>query len=252
MTTWHPVALARALMSRASAAERVTLLVLGGVATLVLAFAKIAEEVVEGDTGGLDKKLLLMLRNPADLADPIGPQWLEEMMRDFTALGGVGVLVLLVCCVAGFVALTGRRRTALLVIAAIGSGLLLSSLLKYGFSRPRPDLVPHGARVYTSSFPSGHSTMSAIVYLTLGALLARTQRSGVVKVFVMGVAAMVTLLVGVSRVYLGVHWPTDVLAGWVIGSAWALLSWLAMLWLQDHGQVEPEDGADTEAPVGHS
>lgn len=244
---WHPLAVARALIRHASSAERLTLLVLGGVATLVLVFAKIAEEVMEGDTGGLDRKLLLMLRNPANLADPIGPRWLEEMMRDFTALGGIGVVGLILMGVCGFLALTGRRRTALLVVAAIGGGVLLSTLLKHGFARPRPDLVPHGSIVYTSSFPSGHSTMSAVVYLTLGALLARTQSSTLVKLFVMGSAALVTLLVGVSRVYLGVHWPTDVLAGWVLGSAWAVLSWLAMIWLQDHGQVEPEATAGAAA-----
>ncbi len=240
MGSWHPMALARALLSRASGAERLTLLVLGGAATLVLAFVKIAEEVMEGDTGGIDRRLLLSLRNPANLADPIGPRWLEEMMRDFTALGGVGVVVLLVAGVAGFLALTGKRRTALLVLAAITGGIALSMLTKAGFARPRPDLVPHGSIVYTSSFPSGHSTMSAVVYLTLGALLARTQSAARVKLYVMGGAALLTLLVGVSRVYLGVHWPSDVLAGWVLGSAWAVLSWLAMLWLQDHGQVESE------------
>lgn len=237
---WHPLAAARRLAAHASTAERLTLIVLGGVATLVLLFAKIAEEVMEGDTGGLDRKLLLLLRNPADLSDPLGPRWLEEMMRDFTALGGVGVLVLIVACVSGFLALTGRRRAAIVVVAAVGGGLLMSSALKHGFSRPRPDLVPHGSLVYTSSFPSGHSMMSAVVYLTLGALLARTQGATRVKLFIMGAAALVTLLVGFSRVYLGVHWPTDVLAGWVIGSAWAVLCWLGMIWLQDHGQVEPE------------
>ena len=240
MGSWHPLVLARALLSRASGAERLTLLVLGGVAALVLAFAMIAEEVMEGETRGLDRKLLLMLRNPENLADPLGPRWLEEMMRDFTALGGIGVVALLVVGVSGFLALTGRRRTALLVLGSIAGGLLLSTLLKAGFSRPRPDLVRHGSIVYTSSFPSGHSTMSAVVYLTLGALLARTQASTLVKLYIMGAAAFLTLLVGVSRIYLGVHWPTDVLAGWVLGSAWAVLCWLAMLWMQDHGQVEPE------------
>ena len=247
---WHPIAIARALLSRASGAERLTLVVLGGVATLALLFAKIAEEVMEGETGGLDRKLLLMLRDPSNPADPIGPRWLEEMMRDFTALGGIAVVMLLVAGVCGFLALTGRRRTALLVLAAIAGGTLLSTALKYGFSRPRPELVPHGSIVYTSSFPSGHSTMSAVVYLTLGALLARTQSSLGVKLYVMGAAALLTLLVGVSRVYLGVHWPTDVLAGWVLGSAWAVLCWLAMIWLQDHGQVEPETATDADPTDG--
>jgi undecaprenyl-diphosphatase len=100
--------------------------------------------------------------------------------------------------------------------------------------------VPHGAEVYTASFPSGHSMMSAIVYLTLGALVARTQPDHGVKVYIMTIAVALTLMVGVSRVYLGVHWPTDVLAGWSLGGVWALLSWLVMVWLQSRGRLKGE------------
>ena len=117
--------------------------------------------------------------------------------------------------------------------------------MKWVFSRPRPDLVPHGAEVYTASFPSGHSMMSAVVYLTLGALLARTQSDRSVKTYVLAMAVVLTVLVGTSRVYLGVHWPTDVLAGWALGGAWALVCWSAMTWLQSRGQVEAEGGART-------
>lgn len=195
-------------------------------AGFVWAFAALADEVLEGETRGFDTALLLALRNPADLADPIGPGWLEEIGRDFTALGGVAVLSLAVLAVIGFCLLQARPRTALLVFFASTGGLLLSSLLKHGFERPRPDLVPHGSIVYTASFPSGHSMMSALVYLTLAALLARGQPDRRVRLYLLALALFVTLGVGVSRVYLGVHWPTDVLAGWAAGAAWALLFWL--------------------------
>lgn len=110
--------------------------------------------------------------------------------------------------------------------------------LKMGFDRVRPDLVPHGSFVYTASFPSGHALMSAVTYLTLGALLASVHSPARVKAYFLAVAMVLTLLVGVSRVYLGVHWPTDVAAGWSVGAAWALMSWLLMRWLQKRGGVE--------------
>jgi undecaprenyl-diphosphatase len=116
--------------------------------------------------------------------------------------------------------------------------MLLSTALKLGFARPRPDLVPHGVRVYTASFPSGHAMLSAVTYLTLGALLARVQPQRRVKAFLLGLAIALTVLIGMSRVYLGVHWPSDVLAGWCGGAAWASLCWFVALQLQRRGEVE--------------
>lgn len=210
----------------------------------LFAFAKLAGEVVEGETRAFDEWLLLGLRSAADPSDPLGPRWLEELMRDFTALGGMGVLTLLTLAVAGFLVLTGKRRAAATVGVAVVGGLLLSHALKWGFARPRPDLVPHGQAVYTQSFPSAHAMLSAVVYLTLGALLARTQPRRRAKLYFLAVAGLLTVLVGVSRVYLGVHWPTDVLAGWAVGAGWALLCWLVTLWLQRRGQVEADDAPD--------
>jgi undecaprenyl-diphosphatase len=225
------------------------LLLVATVGGLLWVFVELADEVVEGETDRLDERIVLALRNPADASDPIGPQWVEELMRDFTALGGTGVLLLLTAATAVFVALSGRKRTVLLLLAAIGGGYLLSTGMKYGFSRPRPELVPHGSYVYTSSFPSGHSMMSAVTYLTLAALLARTQSRMRMRVFLLGVAAVLTVCVGFSRVYLGVHWPTDVLAGWTLGAAWAIGCWLAAKWLSRRGEVEPaaEDTAGNQS-----
>jgi undecaprenyl-diphosphatase len=215
-----------------------------------LAFGKLAEEVLEGDTRAFDRAMLLALRDPADLSDPVGPMWVEEMARDVTSLGGTAVLVLVSVAVIGFLLMVRKRGAALLVLGSIGGGVLLSTILKNVFERTRPDLVPHAVHVYTASFPSGHAMLSAVTYLTLGALLTRVQPQRRVKAYLLTVAVVLTVLIGVSRVYLGVHWPTDVLAGWCIGSAWAMLCWLAALWLQRRGQVEQDiqKASDPRAP----
>jgi undecaprenyl-diphosphatase len=204
----------------------------------VFIFVGIADEVVEGDTLRFDRWLLLALRASRDPGDPLGPAWVEEMFRDFTALGGIGVLSLLTLASVGYLWLQDLRRVAWFVLAAILGGLLLSLALKSGFNRPRPDLVSHGSMVYTSSFPSGHSMLSAVVYLTGGALLAVVHRARRVRVYLIGCSILATLLVGVSRVYLGVHWPSDVLAGWAAGAAWAAACWLTAQWLQERGRIE--------------
>lgn len=229
-----------ALLGRIGFAEKSALLSLALVTGSIYLFAELADAMVEGDTREFDQLVLLAFRSADDLSDPLGPRWLEEMMRDFTALGSVGVLTALSVTVVGFLALTGRQYAARMVMYSLLSGVLVSHLLKWGFDRPRPDLVSHGMTVYTQSFPSGHAMLSALVYLTLGALLARTESDPRVKVYLLTVAALLTVIVGVSRLYLGVHWPTDVLAGWVVGAGWALVCWLAMLWLQARGKVESE------------
>lgn len=221
--------------------ELPTLLLIVLIAGGLWLFVELADEVVEGSTEAVDRSVLLALRTPGDPSDPLGPGWLEEMGRDLTALGGVGVLTLMTLLAAGFLLLQGKPRAALLLLAAVGGGLLFSTLLKLGFDRPRPDLVPHGSRVYTASFPSGHSMMSAVAYLTLGGLLARVQPRRRLKVYLLVAAALVTVLVGLSRVYLGVHWPTDVLGGWAAGAVWAALCWMIASWLQDRGKVESDD-----------
>ena len=215
----------------------------------LLAFAVLAGEVTEGDTRAFDEHVLLMLRQPSDPFDPLGPPWLRETMRDFTALGSTGVLALFTVAVVGFLVLTGKRHAAALVTVAVVTGVLLSQALKWGFARPRPGLVPRGP-VHGQSFPSGHAMVSAVVYLTLGALLARTQERRGAGLYLLVVSVVVTALVGVSRVYLGVHWPTDVLAGWAGGAGWAFLCWLVMVWLQQRGAVGRDVAAAPDARGG--
>jgi undecaprenyl-diphosphatase len=203
-------------------------------------FVGLADEVVEGETRRLDTALLLALRDPADPSDPLGPGWLEEVGRDVTALGSIAILGAITLATAGFLWLQGNRRSMGLLLVSVGGGLAVSTLFKRGFDRPRPDLVPHETLVHTASFPSSHAMMAAVTYLTLAALLARVQPQRALKAYILCLAVLVTVAVGVSRVYLGVHWPSDVLAGWTAGAAWALGCWLVALWLQQRGAVEAE------------
>ena len=206
--------------------EAEVLLALSATAAGLLAFLLIAGTVVNGGFRGIDEAVLLALRNPTDLSDPVGPRWFEEFVRDITALGSTGVLTLVVVAVSGFLYLAGKPRKALAVVVWTVAGVVLSQFTKAGFARPRPDLVPHAAEVFTLSFPSGHALQSAVIYLTLGTMIAATQQSRRIKFYVLAFAVTLTMLVGGSRVYLGVHWPSDVLAGWTLGAAWAGLGWL--------------------------
>ena len=160
-------------------------------------------------------------------------------MRDLTALGSNIVLLIFTSAVAVFLAVRRQTHALALVVVSTGGGFLLAQALKMVFARPRPELVPHLALVSSSSFPSGHSMSSAVVYLTLGALLSQLVEERTLKAYFLGVACFLTFIVGLSRVYLGVHYPTDVLAGWSAGLAWALLCWMAASYLQRRGKVEP-------------
>ncbi len=215
-----------------------TLLVLALICAAVLGFVELADEVMEGDTRQLDRALLLALRNPQDWADPLGPHWVEELGRDLTALGGIGMLTLFTLSILGFLLLRRQFHACLYLALSVGGGVLVSSLLKMLFSRPRPDLVAHGAYVYTTSFPSGHSMMSTATFFTLAALLASLESRLRIRIYLLGIAGLFSLLVGLSRIYLGVHWPTDVLAGWAAGIAWALLCWLIAQQLQRRRFIE--------------
>jgi len=200
------------------------------VALALWGFLHIAEEVGEGDTRAFDTAVLLAMRT-GDSHDPIGPVWLEFAARDVSALGGFTVLTLLAVLALGFLVVTKKYAEGLILLAAVLGATALSEGLKFGYARPRPDLVAHAVETLGSSFPSGHATLSAATYLTIGALLAHAQERRRVKTYIHVTAILVALLIGVSRVYLGVHWPTDVLAGWCIGAAWSILCVTAASWL---------------------
>ena len=201
------------------------------------AFAELADEVEDGESHAFDKAILLALRNPSDTEDPLGPPWLELVARDITSLGGTAMLTLVTLATLGFLLMTRKRGAAILVAISVIGGTLLSSLLKSGFDRPRPDLVPHAVEVSSASFPSGHAMLATVTYLTLGALLVQVQEQRGVQIYLLAWALLISLLVGASRIYLGVHWPTDVLAGWCVGAAWALLCATIALFLQRRGSL---------------
>ncbi|MGE0699812.1 MAG: phosphatase PAP2 family protein [Hyphomicrobiaceae bacterium] len=190
-------------------------------------FLLLAANLHHSSLRSIDEHLLLALRTPGDPADPIGPRWLESVVRDVTALGSRFVLTFVVLAVTGFLALAGRGRRALAVLAFTVAGALLGETAKLGFGRPRPELVAHAVDVVSLSFPSAHAMQSSVVYLTLGALLARGQPRRALRAYVMGIAVLLAVMVGASRVYLGVHWPSDVVAGWSLGTAWAMACWVA-------------------------
>lgn len=198
------------------------------VAATLLAFLGIAEEMAEGETRDIDSRLILALRSPGDLNDPIGSHGVEEAVRDITALGGT-TLVVAVTLVAVLAFVFHKRRIHAVVMAgAVVAAWASSQFTKGLFSRPRPDLVPHEVYVYTGSFPSGHSTMSTAAFLTLAMLIASLEMKRRSKALALTLAALIVVSVGFSRVYLGVHWPSDVLAGWCLGAGWALVGWLAL------------------------
>lgn len=203
--------------------------ILGGVLmlwVLIASFIEVADDVMEGDTHAIDTKLLMLLRDGNDPQTALGPHWVQEMVRDISGLGGIVILALVTVGAALYLAMMKKGGQALYLIACITIGTLLSNALKFGFARPRPDLVPHGSYVFTNSFPSGHSMMSALVFLCVGALLARAHKSYAMKIYFLGTSIFLTVAIGISRVYLGVHWPSDVLAGWLVGGSAAVSFWL--------------------------
>jgi undecaprenyl-diphosphatase len=140
----------------------------------------------------------------------------------------------------GYLVVERKYRSAVLIVVLVVGGSLLSAAMKLTFKRPRPDVVAHLVHVSSPSFPSGHSLISAVIYPTLGALLSSLSVHRRTKVYYLTSALILTLLVGMSRMYLGVHYPSDVLAGWVLGLAWSLACWLGSEVLQRRGALRGE------------
>jgi undecaprenyl-diphosphatase len=201
-------------------------------------FVNIVDEMLEGETQDFDEWLLRRLRRPADPDVPIGPRWLIETAQDISALGGPTVLSIVLIAAMAHLALQRNFGAVWLVALTAGTGGVLSTMMKELLARGRPDVVPHLETVASPSFPSGHSMLAAVVYLTLGSLLARFTAPRRLRVYFLSLALLITFLVGSSRVYLGVHYPTDVLGGWSAGLAWALLCWLVARYLQERGRVK--------------
>lgn len=209
------------------------------VSGLLLAFLQIADEMIEGEMEAFDQAILMLFRDPANLETTIGPVWLHEMVRDITALGSFSLLGLIVVGVCIYLLLARMRAEALLVVTSVVGGTILSTLLKMGYNRPRPDLTTMSEQ-FTASFPSGHAMLSAVTFLTLGAVLSRFAPTRPLRFFTIGMAVLLTLMVGLSRLYMGVHYPSDVLAGWCLGAAWALICSTVAMYLQRTGSVRKD------------
>ncbi|MBU1315156.1 MAG: phosphatase PAP2 family protein [Alphaproteobacteria bacterium] len=216
----------RRIVERIMTFEPISLVLFAVAAGGLFVFFQLTGEVLEGETRAFDETVLLMLRSAEDPGTAIGPFWLSHAMNDITALGGTTVLSLMTVLVTGYLVLARRRKIAIFTLLSVVGGWVLSASLKLGVARPRPDIVPHLVEVHDLSFPSGHAMLSAVTYLTLGALLSRAEPGRITRIYTIGVAVLLTFLIGVSRVFLGVHYPTDVLGGWCAGATWALICWL--------------------------
>lgn len=201
------------------------------VAIGMIGFAILAVAVTNDSLQAFDREVFLLFRVRGNPSEPLGPTWFEETVIELTALGGYPILVTVSVLVITALALMRKYAAVVFLSLALATGSLLSNGLKLFFDRTRPDLVEHLDRTFTSSFPSGHAMVSMVTWLTLAAVLVRFVPRRRLQYFVQIAAFFLALLIGVTRVYLGVHWPSDVLAGWSIGVAWAGICWLVAHYL---------------------
>lgn len=223
----------RRLLSRLIARFDVAILI--AAAALLIAiyvFAKTVDEVVEGETDYIDRHIVLWIKGLNS------PKWFDEIMRDCTAFGGTFVLTLTTLAVGVYFGAKKLWHAMIFLMTSVIGAFVLSMSLKHLFNRPRPDIIEHGSYTYTTSFPSGHAMLSAAVWLTLGVMLARLERSPWLKAYFILLGLFISFMTGISRVWLGVHWPTDVVAGWAGGTVWAIACWFLARYLQHRGALE--------------
>lgn len=220
-------------------------MLVGGLALVGLLLVGLWFEIAEGDAVAVDRAILLFFRTPESPHAMIGPPWLRQAMLDITTLGGTTVITLLIAGSAGFMLMRHAYRIAALIVGATIGGSLIVSALKGWLERPRPELVDHLVSATSMSFPSGHAANSAIVYLTIAVLFMRFEPRLSSRLFVLGAAISIVTAIGISRVALGVHWPSDVLAGWLFGTGWAcfwaLIVKLPITHIEDEVPPSPAD-----------
>ncbi|WP_297804066.1 phosphatase PAP2 family protein [uncultured Brevundimonas sp.] len=235
--TAHPIAFtARVLRTARNEIGIVTPLLVGAIGLAV--FAAIADGVAEGDRQTFDWTILRWLR--PDAADPgrlIGPWWLQEAAIDITSLGGISVLVVFALIFSFFLWVSRKRLSALLLVVALAGGVALSEGLKTLFDRPRPPVEYQAVETLNASFPSGHALLATVFYLTIGVMVARAFPRNRMKTYVVAWSVVLVLLIGITRIYLGAHWATDVLGGWGIGAFWAMLLWFVAYLLERRQRV---------------
>jgi undecaprenyl-diphosphatase len=216
-------------------AYRIDVAVLIATATLLVAayvFLQTVDEVIEGEADAVDRAIVNFVKSIE------APKWFDEVMRDCTAFGGFFVLSLVTIAVGLYFKVKRLNHALILLLTSVAGAVVLGSLLKHIFRRDRPDIIEHGSYVMTYSFPSGHAMLSASVWLTLAVMLSRLERSPYLKAYFILLGLFITFVVGISRVWLGVHWPSDVLAGWALGTVWAVACWFLARYLQRRGKVE--------------
>lgn len=194
-------------------------------ATVAL-FLAVLVTVSTGGTRVGDEWTLRVLRMPEDSGRAVGPPWLTDVVLAITALGEGPTLTAFVLLAAGWFFFRGDRRALRMMLVVGIGGLLLMLALKYSIGRPRPDIVPHLSRISHGSFPSGHAMMTMAIFLSIAVLVGRGLRSARRRSALVLFAVVASLCIGSTRVFVGVHYPSDVLAGWMIGLAWAAACWL--------------------------
>jgi len=241
-----PAGLAGALkLARSEAAPLGALVILAGGGAL---FIDLAEDIGKAQHQTFDESVLHWLHPGPNLAEPIGPVWLAHAMADLTSLGSVAVLAVVAISVLGYLLFERRWVQSALLLVSLAGGLVLSETLKMAFERSRPPEAYHAMGTLNASFPSGHALLATVAYLTLGAMLAQAMKKRRLKAYVIGWAVALAMIVGLSRIYLGVHWTSDVLAGWSLGAAWAMSCWIIERWLAWR-LAPPEAAAEPPSPV---
>lgn len=214
------------------------LLAIGG----TYAFAKLAGHVTSGATQEFDDDVLRWIEQHRVAA-------LEKVMLEITFLGTGSVVITMVAVSALFLWLTRHKYSAMLLLIATIGGIILNNLLKVGFGRPRPQVFDWGTEVVSLSFPSGHAMSSAVVYGSVAYLAARLQRRHWHRALTLLAAALIIVAISVSRLYLGVHYPSDVAAGVIIGLAWAAFCMATLEAIQIYGRSRAPSVARNEAPA---
>jgi len=221
--TAHPIAFTARVIRVARAEIGTVAGLLAGSLGLAL-FSSVDDGVSAGDEQKFDWAVLHWTRPYADAPDrPIGPWWLHEAAIDITSLGGISVFALMAV---GFLLIHGKRLSAFLMVLGLAGGVFLSEGLKALFDRPRPPAAYQVVETLNASFPSGHALLATVFYLSVGVMLTRAFPRNRMKAYTLGCAVVLVLLIGLTRIYLGAHWASDVAAGWGIGAFWAMLLWL--------------------------
>jgi undecaprenyl-diphosphatase len=224
----------RWLWARLRALEARTLVAIMLIAAGLLAFLRLGDAVRAGRTLDLDRRIILALRDSANPGQPRGSFWTRNILHDLTALGGVGVLTLTVAVAVIFLWVNRRRRHAAVLLGTVTAATVIGEMIKSAYNRSRPDLVAYGDYFSESSFPSGHSNIATVVWMTLALIVASLERTRIGKATAFVAGGFISLTAGASRVYFAVHWPSDVVGGWILGSGWALMAWIVLgAWTKD-------------------